>query len=99
VVRDSPCTPSVSVSVSDVWKSSFVQTGVDSFGHFPQCIDMSKTNKQFMGKIRRKLTRVIWLYGCACGYETCLNKADEARWELEMEIELHIEALERGEKV
>lgn len=57
--------------------------------------DMSELTKKAMGRIRRKLTRVIGLYETACGYDENLAKADGARWDLEYEIESAIGSAER----
>lgn len=54
---------------------------------------MSKTTKELMCRVRRKLTRVIRLYVCSCGHESELRRAADARWGLEMMIEGEVERL------
>ncbi len=54
---------------------------------------MSKTTKKVMNGVRRRLTRLIGLEVCACGYAENIRRADAARDRLEEYLEQEIEAL------
>jgi hypothetical protein len=55
---------------------------------------MSKTTKEFMRKVRCKLTRLSDLECRACGHEEGVQKALQCRFDLEEMIEDHIREME-----
>lgn len=59
---------------------------------------MSKTNTEFMRKVRCKLTRLSDLEGRACGHEEGIQKALRCRFELEDMIQEYVERLEHAQE-
>jgi hypothetical protein len=56
---------------------------------------MTKTTKEIMRKLRRKLTKLIDMEITSCGWPESLAKAATHRVEMENELELAIEDLAR----
>jgi hypothetical protein len=66
---------------------------VDVSGVSGYCLDMHSETKRIMRKIRSKLTRLITLENQHCGHEELLNKAIDARLELEWWLENELEGI------